>query len=255
MINAGQSNAAGYGATSELTDQSLVAAYPSVPFWYRSNDYVSTALGSVAPIGTNNIGEELKLARLMDAAKPAGDVVAILKVAKGGSTLYGNWRSHEGDPYPPPPTYAGKGDWWTLLETHYAAAVAALAARYPNHLMVPALLVWAQGESDASNDQGVEYEARLGAFLDDLRTLTGNANMHAVVHKLSDDFTWGSVEATNEVRASQAAAVVADGIATLIDNDDFTLYNSGHVKPDDTVEKAERSFAAYVASAHAWRKP
>lgn len=252
----GQSNSAGFGTTAEVTDVSLLDAYPAVPMWHHSNAFLSTALAPVAPIGTNNIGEELKLARLMHEGRQSPhDIIAILKVAEGGTSLFFDWRPQNTSPFP---AYATpKGDSWLALETAHAACITALEAAYPNHIIEPALITWAQGEQDAALHESAAYEARLTTWLAALRTLLGSADVFFVCHLLSIEwigFGGTTEEDRDGVRAAQAAVVGADSNAALIDNDDFTLYNSGHIRPDDTMTKAERTYAAYLASGKAWRQ-
>lgn len=122
------------------------------------------------PVPTSRFGPELSLARTFkDRLADPNAKVAIVKFAHGGTSLYDplDWK--------PDGTADTKkdGKLYQIFQATVRDAVAALKNAYPDREVVLVGMGWVQGESDALEGKGGEYEEHLTAFIQDLRATYG----------------------------------------------------------------------------------
>lgn len=123
------------------------------------------------PVPTSRFGPELSLARTFkDRLVDESAKVAIVKFAHGGTSLYDSedWR--------PDGTAASNDDGklYQIFQATVRGAVKALEEAYPDHEVVVVGMGWVQGESDALERMGSEYEQHLSTFIHDLRLTYGD---------------------------------------------------------------------------------
>lgn len=123
------------------------------------------------PVPTSRFGPELSLARTFkDRLADPNARVAIVKFAHGGTSLYDplDWK--------PDGTAASDGDGklYQIFQATVRDAVAALKNAYPDREVVIVGMGWVQGESDALEGKGAEYEGHLTSFVRDLRATYGD---------------------------------------------------------------------------------
>lgn len=247
VILAGQSNAQGNDEAVQLTNQSLLSAYPRVLFWYHINSnsrqplpQQSTQLSDLRSLGDWAYGMELTLGRTLDAAKRLEDEVVIVKVA-AGATGSGVW-------LPGVP-----GAQWVWVQNAWAGAVAAMRARDPDKTIVPTCVVWSQGETDAlsGGTTVASYQTRLESIMAGFRSLTGRADLYAQIVLLHPNWPGDAVGEPN-VRQAQENVVAAQANTDAINADALGYYVSpspknGHYTGNALMTQGETAAAAIIA--------
>lgn len=153
-VLAGQSNMSGRVNTG-------FTAHPAVDgdilYFYRSDGPAGTDRTSggkfttLAPLNTGFYGPEIAMARALHAVSE--NKLAVIKVAKGGTSLRTDWNSQ-----------AGSGNtWWQHWVADTALAVAELQVL--GYSPVLKGIGWLQGESDQSNP---DYESNFQHFTADM---------------------------------------------------------------------------------------
>ena len=199
----GQSNMEGYGHEAELPE-ALAGSFDGV--WiFAGNDAMdddaSGGLGLWAPLTpgfgllfasdgktntlTDRFGPELTFAARLQENKP-GTPIAIIKYARGGSSLA---RDISGDFGDWDPDYPGLNQYTHALATIRSAwaAIDIDGDGEPDQLS-PRGIVWMQGESDAYNDveSALAYEANLSRLMDLLRAALRQPDLAIVIGKITD---------------------------------------------------------------------
>ncbi len=251
---AGQSNANGHGRLSELTGEMRDAVEGAVIFCGqpRVDGEASDGLGLWSPMtpgfglgfrtdGRTNFlsdrfGPELSFAQRMRELRP-GERVAIVKYSRGGSSLdaraggkHGTW-----DPHDDLVSEAGAGVGVNQYDHALATIAAATGVRdidgdgEPDRL-IPAGIVWMQGETDATRAETARaYGENLGELLELLRAALRADEVPVAVGRTSDSgvasggrpvWPFGDV-----LRAEQAKACEADPMATLVTTTDGYRYS------------------------------
>ncbi len=230
----GQSNMDGYGYTAELPaalrgDVERVRIftgltrfdgerYGGIGLWQPLTPGHGTGVRNDGQSVTLSarFGPELTFGRRLAALRP-GRRIAIVKYSLGGSGLspgvgYGNW-----DP---------NGE---LNQYHHALAAIRNARRQADidgdgreDRLVPAGIVWMQGEADAHHSQAAAdaYGARLERLMDLLRAELGGDELPVAVGLITDSGMApdGSVmDYIGTVQQAQRAFADADRCATLVD--------------------------------------
>lgn len=174
---------------------------------------------------SGRFGPELSLARRLRELRP-DERVAIIKYAKGGTSLdvrvrrdWGTWDPDDREPFP-----AGIG----INQYDHALATIARATSVrdidgdgePDRL-IPAGIVWMQGEADSTTEATAEaYEANVAAMLELLRAALRADELPVAVGWITDSGTAAGGEPrrpySERVRAAQAAVCEKDPTATLI---------------------------------------
>ena len=191
---AGQSNADGRAPASALpaelrAPRSDVLLYSHLHGESAKPDGTLGRLGPLAPGRTqfpaNSFGPEIGLGHTLAtrlALISPGTTLAIVKYAKGGSSLQNDWRSG-GDA-----TASGDGPHYFVFQRVARDALATLRIQNPDASITPIGLVWIQGETDADTDAAAaSYGANLAAFLNDVRSTLHDPSLPLVVARLSDN--------------------------------------------------------------------
>ncbi len=242
----GQSNMDGYGSVSQLPE-TLAKPQDQIPIFHgnTSADNVTidgkglwTKLRPGHGAGfksdgkknqySNRFGVELTFARTIQERFPKRRI-AIIKYSRGGTSIdagaaggFGCWE----------PDFQGRNgvnqyDHFLATVTNAFADVDIDDDGEPDRL-IPAGIVWMQGESDAHYTAEIakKYQANLRRLMDLIRASFRTDDLPVVVGRISnakqDPPTWkhGAI-----VRAAQAAYVDADGNAALIDSTDQYGYS------------------------------
>lgn len=115
--------------------------------------------------------------------------IALYKYAKGGASIHpdaaGDWGSFQ------PDYEVGNGlNQWDHFEHHYRRAMEMrdINGDGVEDVLIPAGLLWLQGESDASYTQNIaeSYEANLKYFIQRVREMTGNPDLPVVIARISE---------------------------------------------------------------------
>lgn len=248
----GQSNMDGYGKLEELPAELLSPAQGAWIFHGNPapDGDLSGGLGLWAPLrpghgrgfssdGKTNrysdaFGVELSLAATLSRLYP-GERIAIIKYSRGGASIdqaaagdFGCWdpdfEGGEG-------TGRGINQWDHFLQTvRHALAVRDIDGDGQEDSLVPAGIVWMQGESDAA--YGVEvarrYEGHLKRLMDLKRAALRVDDLPVVVGLISDsgqDDDGKVWDHGDIVRAAQHAFAEKDRSAAVVTSTDSYLYS------------------------------
>lgn len=245
----GQSNMDGYGFVRDLPSE-LSQANPAVPIftgkmvedgkdgggvgvWVPLSPGHGTGFTTDGAVNepTDRFGPELSFGAEMAAANP-DERIAIIKYSCGGTGLvdgigYGSWD----------PDY-DQGN----RRNQYDNALTTIAnAMQPRDLdgdgaldqLVPAGIVWMQGEADAAEQEeaALAYEDNLARLMGLLRAALHDDELPVVIGRIKDS---GDTPETRvmlfspEVQKRQAAFVEADRCAALVkDTEDFSFLPDG----------------------------
>jgi len=249
----GQSNMDGYGKVAELPEPER-GEVPSVPIFHGN-----TAADGVAVDGrgvwetlrpghgvgftsdgavnrpSDRFGVELTFARALQSARPDRRI-AIIKYSRGGTSLAIDAARHFGcwDPDFDGGTGPGAGinqyDHFLATIVH-AAAVRDIDGDGQDDRLIPAGIVWMQGESDAAHtaETAQHYAANLKRLLDLIRAALRRDDLPIAVGRISDSGqdkqdrrVW---DFGHTVREQQKAFVDADGAAALVTSTDSYGYS------------------------------
>lgn len=228
LLFAGQSNAGGWGYQQYLLDRNDRLAQPQedIDLYYTvaGEGYLpeNTLIGLQA--GTSNkvakpggyypdlkepvarFGPELSLARTFrDRLADEDAKVAIVKFAHGGTSLY------DIEDWYPDGTADSRNDGklYRIFQDTAKRAVKALEQKYPGRRVEIVGMGWVQGESDALEGKGPEYEEHLRRLIADVRATFGDQVVFAFSqlspnqYAYSKDKEW--VAGWEQVAAAQAA--------------------------------------------------
>ncbi|BCU77034.1 LamG-like jellyroll fold domain-containing protein [Luteolibacter sp. LG18] len=218
VLIGGQSNADGRAAVGSLP-ASLQSPQSDVDLYCRA--------GSGSPVfttlrpglsGTSQFGPEVVLGRrLADLyAHESGTRVAIIKYARGGTTLSTQWKAG-GDA-----TTTGDGPDYVSFQQTVTEGRAALAAKYPSATLELDSMVWMQGESDAVPGLAALYQTNLTNFIADVR-VTYDAALPFIIGRLSSQQTSLDAVSLATVRAAQDAVAAADPRTGVFSTDAFAV--------------------------------
>ena len=211
----GQSNADGRGDPAKLPTRpvNLQQAQQDVDFFEAGG-----SLGALAPGA--QFGPEITLGRrLADSltlAAKSDSRVAILKYARGGTSLQSDW-APGGDA-----TTDGDGPDYVTFQKTVAKGLAALASAYPAARIEMKGMLWAQGERDAKGGFEDAYQANLTRFIADIRATYG-AHLPVIISRLSIHQTDIPSEPLSVLRTAQTKVADADALTRLVDTDAFSL--------------------------------
>lgn len=238
VLLAGQSNADGRALSSGLPPE-LRRELPEVMLYahaFGAPPNPDGSLGKLGPLASGRtqfpaggFGPEISLGHALAAhyAKIPGRAVAIIKYAKGGSSLYKDWRPG-GDA-----TTKGDGPHYVTFQRVVRDGLSALRRVRPGAEFRFVAFVWVQGETDIANGDAVaeSYAANLATFVTDVRQTFMSpalpflfnrlsANQHALSKPASKDYPRYLV-----LRDKQNEAASKLENVTMIDTDapDFTF--------------------------------
>jgi autotransporter-associated beta strand protein len=210
LLFGGQSNALGWGYQQYLLDNNDPLQFPQddVDMMYKSAGATVGVLpeNTLVPLQSGNSNNNVKQTPTIDSEYPAltnapisrfgpelsfartvrdlihipDTKVAVVKYAVGGSTLWNpsNWH---------PDGTANRAADGPLYQTFQETAwrcVAALRNKYPYHEVEILGMGWVQGESDAIEGHGAEYQSNLTSFVTDVRATFGT-NITFALSKVS----------------------------------------------------------------------
>ncbi|HBL11849.1 MAG TPA: hypothetical protein DD379_10650 [Cyanobacteria bacterium UBA11162] len=205
---------------------------------FRSNDQTN--------FYSNRFGVELSFAQRLLALEPNSNI-AIIKYSRGGTSLdsaaagkFGSWE----------PDYNngnGINQYDHFLATvKNAMSVDDIDGDGESDVLVPAGIVWMQGESDAAYTLEIaeRYEANLKRLMDLLRAAFRTDDLPVVIGQISDSgqdedgkvWTYGEV-----VRNAQAEFVQKDGYAALVTvTDNYSYSDPWHYNSEGYLDLGER---------------
>ncbi len=242
----GQSNMDGYGYVKDLPE-ALRAPMPEVPIFHGNqspDNAPEDGRGIWAPLrpghgvgftsdGKTNtysdrFGVELTFAEGLRAREPEAHI-ALIKYSRGGTALdtlapsFGTWD----------PDFHGENG--VNQYDHFLATLRhAFAARDidgdgMDDVLVPAGIVWMQGESDGISEEAAQrYEANLKRLMDLIRAALRVDDLPVVIGRISDsgqDEDGKVWDYGDEIRAAQAAFVAHDDRAALVTSTDEYAYS------------------------------
>ena len=199
----GQSNALGWGYQQYLEDTKNPLAKPQkdieMLYYIGGNGYLPE--NTLLPLQSGNsntivkplpnhypdlkvvpisrFGPELSFARTVKDQLDFGESkLVIIKFAQGGTSLYKDWLP-DGTP-----TAAADGKFYKNFQAVVSRGLAAITTKYPDYEVKILGMGWVQGESDALDSKGAEYQKNLENFIADLR-LTYGSQFPFVFSKIS----------------------------------------------------------------------
>jgi len=261
VLLGGQSNADGRAAGGGLPTN-LQSPQTNVQFYYYTYGMAANADGTLGALTTlrpgctqmpaGGFGPEVKLgydlSRIIEQSP--GTQLAIIKYAKGGSSLAVDWKPNGNA------TTNGDGVYYQTFQRVVRDGMAKLRSTYSNSTVQLAGMVWVQGETDIDGGSvtAVPYGTNLTAFINDVRQ-TFCPTLPFCFSRISSQQTVYSTPTSNSypnyllVRSGQALVAATVTNAYLIDTDstNFTM-NSDHLHFDAGGQQAMgAAFAAQLA--------
>jgi hypothetical protein len=251
----GQSNMDGHGYVEELPEDLRGTVERVMIFTGRTglDDDPSAGVGMWAPLGpgfgtgfstngqtnepSSRFGPELTFGATLADLRPDSRV-ALIKYSLGGSGLaagvgFGSWD----------PDYregAGRNQYDHALRTiQNALSQADIDGDGTPDRLVPAGIIWMQGEADAEHSQEAAdaYETNLGRLMNLLRSALGDEDLPVVIGKVTDSGMAddGSVmDHIETVQQAQARFTETDRCARLVTITDNLAYPSNDAWHYDT---------------------
>lgn len=265
----GQSNMDGYGYVAQLPD-SLSGEIEGVMIYHGNTAADNTPVdgrgiwSTLSPghgVGfrsdgdtnyySDRFGVELSFAKKMEELFP-DEKIAIIKYSRGGTSIdtsaagpFGAWL----------PSYTG-GNGINQYDHFLATVRGALGAGDIDgdgrkDRLIPAGIVWMQGESDANNEYATSiYKENLAVLIDSIRNAFSAPGMPVAIGRITDShndadslvWTWG-----DEVREAQAEYVSEDGNAALVTStDNYSYSDRWHYDSEGYIDLGEK-FAEAIA--------
>ena len=261
VLLGGQSNADGRAAGSGLP-ANLQSPQTNVPFYYYTYGAAANADGTLGALTTlrpgctqmpaGGFGPEVKLGYDLSRSleQSPGTQLAIIKYAKGGSSLAVDWKPNGNA------TTNGDGVYYQTFQRVVRDGMAKLRSTYSNSTVQLAGMVWVQGETDIDGGSvtATPYGTNLTTFICDVRQ-TFCPTLPFCFSRISSQQTVYSTPTSNSypnyllVRSGQALVAATVTNAYLIDADstNFTM-NSDHLHFDAGGQQAMgAAFAAQLA--------
>ena len=261
VLLGGQSNADGRAAGSGLP-ANLQSPQTNVPFYYYTYGAAANADGSLGALTTlrpgctqmpaGGFGPEVKLgydlSRILEQLP--GTQLAIIKYAKGGSSLAVDWKPNGNA------TTNGDGIHYQAFQRVVRDGIAKLRSTYSNSTVQLAGMVWVQGETDIDGGSATAtpYGTNLTKFISDVRQ-TFCPTLPFCFSRISSQQTVYSTPTSNSYpnyllvrnRQAQVAATVTNAYLSDADSTSFTM-NSDHLHFDAGGQQAMgAAFAAQLA--------
>jgi hypothetical protein len=251
-LQAGQSNADGRAPPTGLPANLLAQQTDVVIYYGNAALYSCLEPGLSNPFGY--FGPELTFGRTLadfygetNHVSTNNVMVAIIKYAVGGSSLYSDWAAG-GDG-----STAGDGPVYAAFQSSVQTGLMQLSAAFPNAIIELDGMIWVQGESDIDLSSGASgytpnpavcaaYGTNLVNFINDVRlTYATNrpygTNLPFFLSRISTNQTafsnpvdWWSYPYYLEVRAGQAFAAASLTNTYMLDTDG-SQFSVGTVGP------------------------
>lgn len=226
FLLAGQSNMSGAGLFEQLK-RSEKKPPEGVKIWHE-NQWQDIGPGVSA--NTGRFGPELSFGRAMRKAYP-NDEIYLIKKAAGGTSMHKHWKVTD-----------GKGP---LLKSFLKTVE--MACKNLDEGKVPYTIsgmLWMQGESDADQGKGAEYEGSLKAFIKEMRREFKERKMPFVMGRIIPTFDKPPGNGPL-VRAAQEKVAEDLKYVAWFDTDKFDRINKGHYNHDGQIELGE-AFAKHM---------
>lgn len=179
VLIAGQSNADGRAVGSDLPTAPInyQATQNNVPYYYFTVGMAFNSDGTYGSLATMRPGEtetpsdgfgpevgmSYALSRVIE--QQSGAVLAVVKYAKGSTSLSGDWKANGN------PTTTNDGARYVTFQKVVTDGLARLRAAYPAATVKLAGMIWVQGERDIDLGSATvaAYAANLTRFIADIR--------------------------------------------------------------------------------------
>ncbi|MGH1366823.1 MAG: DUF2817 domain-containing protein [Calditrichia bacterium] len=259
----GQSNMEGFGYNKELPAD-LRKPFTDVMMFNGQilpDDQAAGTLGLWSPLQEGNgtgfssdgrtnqysdrFGPEMTFAQQLRQLQP-NTPIALIKYARGGSSIalsasgYGTWDPDHKDEF-------GINQYDHFLKTlNQALAVRDIDGDGEDDRLIPAGILWMQGESDAhkNKDAANAYESNLRRIIDLFRAALRVDDLPVVIGEIADsgmDDDGRMMDYLKEVQQAQNNFVKKDPNATLIRTSDLTFdKDPWHYNSDGYIEMGKR---------------
>ena len=174
---------------------------------------------AIAPLAVNcgsPYGPELVFGQTL--GKAGYSSTSMIKVARGGTNLYADWRSPLSAA-----TSGAIGPDYTKLRARIQSLKSDPASVNPSckaRTCRWSAFVWFQGEADSDSLEGEAYEQNLKNFIADVRSEVGSPTLPVVIVQTG---AWAqSLKRGKNVAAAQTAVVAADKYARLVITSDLS---------------------------------
>lgn len=270
----GQSNMDGYGNVSELSSD-LRGENSAVPIFHgnpkpdgaaggglgvwaklRPGHGAGFSADSTANKYSNRFGVEVTFARRLSELRPS-EKIALIKYSRGGTSIdetaarwFGSW---EADFVGGPQQYSGVNQYDNFLSTlKNAFAERDIDGDGTSDTLIPAGILWMQGESDAATAAVAgRYERNLKRLMDLMRAALRVDDLPVVIGRISDSgedkdgkvWNYGDV-----VRQAQQDFVDSDTAAAIVtETDKYGYSDPYHYDTNGYIELGKR-FAEAIHS-------
>jgi hypothetical protein len=199
-------------------------------------DYLRDGLGSSFGDrdGKGTFGPELTFGHEMASGDPA-ELIAIIKIAWGGTNLGIQWR----------PPGAG-GDTGPLYQNWVAAYHQAMDSLDPAFEPELAGMLWMQGESDTGDPKlADEYGRNLTALIGDIRAETRSPDLPFVLATIAKAEAWKAYG--DVVRAAEARVAETVPFTATFPTDDYGMCDPWHYDTPGMVSLGQRFAKAMKA--------
>ena len=262
VLLGGQSNADGRAPSGELPEN-LQLPQPDVPFYCYTYGMAANPDGTLGRLTTlrpgctqmpaGGFGPEVTLGQKLAGfvEQTSGVKLAIIKYAKGGSSLGVDWNPHNHN------FTNSEGVHYQTFQQVVKNGLAMLHRQYPNSRVQLMGMIWVQGESDIDGGDKLSrsYGANLANFISDLRAKLDPA-LPFYFSRISSQQTVYSTPAAKlypdylMVRSGQAWVAATMDNARMIDTDDPTFATKAdHLHFDARGQQAlGAAFAALLES-------
>jgi hypothetical protein len=229
----GQSNADGYGISSQLP-AALRAPQPDIDFYHGNgggfstlpaNLWIRLQPGSGSMKGNvGGFGPELNFGiGIHQALGARNSRTALVKRTRGGSSLHADWLAGGNA------TTTGDGPDYQAFQTTVNSALASLTTLYPKAAVQLEGMVWHQGEADAGSPTTAKaYKNNLTRFIADIRATYGKDLKFGIV-QLSNNQTLLNPARLATVKAAQAAVATSHPRNYLVTTDDLPMGGSSTI--------------------------
>ena len=225
FLLAGQSNMSGAGLYDQLK-KSEKEPPEGVKIWHE-NKWQALKPGVAANKG--RFGPEFAFGRAMRKAYPE-DGIYLIKTAAGGTSMHKHWTIENGG--------------GSMLRRFRAQAQAALKDLEKSKVKYRIEgMLWMQGESDAAQGKGAEYEESLREFIKAMRREFKEREMPFIMGRILP--TFDKPEGNGPlVRAAQETVAKELKSVAVFDTDKFERINKGHYNHNGQIELG-RTFAKH----------
>lgn len=215
FLLAGQSNMSGAGLFDELKASEKKAPV-GVKIWHQ-NQWQDLGPGVSANKG--RFGPELAFGKAIRKAFPDDDIY-LIKTAAGGTSMHKHWNTETG----------------TMRKRFLATAKAALQNLKKERVKYEIDgMLWMQGESDAAQGKGVEYEESLRMFIKQMRHEFGEKEMPFIMGRILPTFDKPKGNGPLVRKALETVAKDTKNVACF-DTDGFKRINKGHYDHEGQLE-------------------